>query len=306
MTRVLAILVCMAGVSHAAVVGVTETWPDASLRGWQQLDQSVGVPSVLNLGVSSGALELAPVINSSSTNDPRWSFVADAGASSGNFVGSLYDVGASTLEFDFYSSVPATLTAEWINDANLIIYHAAFPVGGSASNSAFSIQLDPDHFTHDPFSFSDDFEFLMKNTDQFWFTLDWDKDAVAPVFRIDNVQITGAGEGYGSWVESFGIDFQNSFSHLDKDGDGLLNGEEYNMDSDPTASNSPFTIAYTTNGLEWASSSNCQYTVLRSTNLVSGVFEPIDQAYGSGNTMWYQNMETNASAFYQIEAGRKP
>ena len=302
--RALVALLCMAGFSNAAIVGVAETWPDSSLQGWQDLDHSSGILSNQNLTVSEGALQLTPVVDPEATLNPRWSFVASAAASAGIFSGSFYDIGAHTLEFDFYSSVPMTLTVQWANESEFIIYVSTGAASSGELSTRISVPLDLDQFSPDQFS-SDDFEGLMRNTEQIWFRMDWDKDAAMPVFRIDNMELLGAGTGYGAWIDGFGLPFGDRLSGVDADGDGDDNAVEFIVDSLPNDPDNQFSFNSDGMGMQWNSSLNCQYTVLRSTNLLSQAFESVDFLSGTGGVQGYQEEENIPSAFYKLEVGRK-
>ena len=305
MFRSLVALACMAGFSNAAVVGLAETWSDSSLQGWQEVDHSTGILSNQNLTVSEGALQLTPVVDPEVALNPMWSFVATAAASAGTFAGSFYDVGVHTLEFDFYSSVPMTLTIQWANESEFIIYVSTVAVSAGETSARISVPMDSGQFHPDLFGSDEDFEALLRNTEQIWFTMDWDKDAASPVFRIDNVELLGAGAGYGTWIDAFGLPFVDRLSGVDADGDGDDNSVEFIVDSLPNDPDNQFSFNADGMGLQWLSSSNCQYNVLCSTNLVSEAFEPVELLPGTGGLMSYQEEENIPVAFYKLEVGRK-
>lgn len=307
MFRFLVLAACMIRVAGAAVVSLPETWPDASLRGWQGLDVSTGVPSELNLEVVDGALQLSPTVDPEATMDPRWSFIATTAASDGTFSGSFYGVGAHTLEFDFYTSVPVTLTVQWANESEFIFYSAVVATGSSGTTSRISVPLDPDHFSPDMFGSDEDFEALMRNTEQIWFTMDWDRDAASPVFRIDNVELFGAGEGYGTWIDGFaGQALRTRLPGTDADGDGGGNATEFIADTFPYDSSS-FLSFYSlgASALGWNSSSNCNYAILRCTNLLEQAFVPVAILPGTGAAMEFEDADNVPHAFYKLNVGRK-
>ncbi len=135
--------------------------------------------------------------------------------------------------------------------------------------------------------------------------MEWDTNLTGAVFSIDNVELLGAGEGYGVWIDTFGLTISNRFAGVDADGDGLVNGDEFNIDALPNISSGPFTIAITNSIMTWNASSNCQYAVYRSTNLLSDAFWFLDAVDGAFGVMEYEDAENLPIAFYQVESRRK-
>ncbi|VGO22244.1 hypothetical protein [Pontiella sulfatireligans] len=292
--------------TFAAEVGVVETWPDTSLRGWMRIDQSTGVLSDQNLDVSEGALRLSPTVDAGSPLNPRWSFVADISASEGWFTGSLYGVGAETLDLDFQSSVSVTLKIQLVHNAIFgAVYNATMAVDPGTHPSRISMPLDLNHFSPDFFGNDALFETIIRATDQVWITMEWDKNAPSPIFMVDNVELKGAGAGYGAWIDGFGLVIRQRLPGTDADEDGDSNAAEFIVDSLPDDPASRFSFGMNGSGLEWASSSNCNYTVMRSTNLTNQAFIPSDALSGSGAGMSYQDSESLPCAFYKISVERK-
>lgn len=301
-TLIIVVVVGMAS-AHAATVGVKETWSAGTVQDWQLFDHSGSAPLPTFFGVVDGALGLEPVPDPGAAADPRWSFIADAAASGGIFTGSLYDVGAHTLAFDVHASVAANLTIELINEMELIVYQATIQL--VPGDTKVAMPIDPDHFHPDIFTFPDSFEPLLRDTERLWITLAWDKAAPAAAFQIDNVELLGAGPGYGAWIDSFGLPFEQRLAGADADGDGDGNAAEFIVDSLPNDPSNRFSFACNGGGLEWSSSSNCQYTVWRSTNLVAQAFEPVGTVKGTGGAVGFEDPEDPPCAYYKLEVGRK-
>jgi hypothetical protein len=165
--------------------------------------------------------------------------------------------------------------------------------------------LDPDHFTADRFA-KGDFQELLQDVERIWITFDWDKSVENPLFAIDNVQLPGAGTGYGEWIDGVpGLTFTQKLAVADSDVDVLSNAEEFNIDTLPDEPNLPFSVSAAGNAMEWSSSINCRYTVLRATNLVSQAFVPVQELDGSGTVMRFIDSEEPSNAFYKITVKRK-
>jgi len=302
-SAIIALLIGFTGIVWAVDVNVPETWSGLSLREWSCMDQSVAIPGTNKLTVSDGALQMVPETDPGAANNPRWSFIADATASDGRFVGSYYDVGAHTLEFSLYASCSASVTVELVNETDFIIYQATLSV--SPGMLSRQIPIDAEHFSPDLLA-RGSLEDLLRNVEQVWITLDWDKAVVAPVFAIDKVQLLGAGSGYGEWIDDFvGLTFEQRLAGMDSDEDGITNADEFYADTTPDIWNPPFTVSAKGSSIEWISSSNCLYTVLRSTNLTFWTFEPVNIVAGSGNTMQFTDLDGSAQAFYKIQVERK-
>jgi len=267
------------------------------------MDQSVAIPTINGLSVTDGALHMAPQTDSGAANSPRWSFISDAAASEGRFAGSYYETGGHTLEFSLYASCSASLTIELVNDTDFIIYQASLPVNSGVLN--LYVPIDAEHFQPDFFA-RGSFEDLLRNVEQVWISLDWDKTVDSPVFAIDDVQLLGAGAGYGEWIDAVAeLTFEQRLADVDSDGDGIINADEFHTDTIPDIWNLPFTLSESGDAIEWISSSNCLYTVLRSTNLTSQTFEPVDVVAGSDGAMRFTDPDGPAQAFYKIQVERK-
>ena len=307
--RFLIALIILGSVSSASAltVGATETWSGGAFNGWQSFNPVTGLLVQDGLSISNGTLRMDPVVDPETQLDPRWSFVATSIASSGIFAGSYYGQGVHTIEFDIQSTVSATLRVQLVHEEVFgAVFNATYSLNAGTQPETISVSVDLDTFEPDLFGDDSVFETILRQTDQMWITLEWAKAAPDPVFTIDNVKLLGAGSGYGSWIDGFALGLSDSLAGADVDTDGLINGDEFNIDTLPSLSNGLFRISYNSNVVEWASSTNCQYAVLRSTNLVEGVFEPVDFIFGDGTAMQYQDTETNAAAFYRVDAGRKP
>jgi len=297
------LLICLAGIARAVEVNVPETWPGSSLRAWSCLDQSVAVPGTNELTVSGGALQMVPETDPGAAKNPRWSFMAIAAASDGRFCGSYYDSGVHMLNLSVQASCLAEMTIELVNDTDIIIYTASVPVSPGSAN--FQIPVDADHFIPDSFA-RGSLEDLLRNVERVWITFEWDKTIESPVFSIDDVQLFGAGIGYGEWIDSFSdLTFEQRLAGMDSDGDGIANADEFLTDTMPDILNLPFTVSGSGDAIEWISSSNCLYTVLRSTNLTSRTFEPVDVVEGSDGVMRFEDPDGPAQAFYKIQVERK-
>jgi len=297
------LLICLAGMARAVEVNVPETWPGASLREWSCIDQAVSIPGTNELSIISGALQMVPQTDPDAANNPRWSFIADATASDGRFAGSYYDAGGHTLELSLHASCFAAMTVELVNETDFIIYQATLSVSPGSAN--FQIPIDAEHFSPDIFA-RGSLEDLLRNVERVWITLDWDKTVDSPVFAIDDVQLLGAGIGYGEWIDSFSdLTFEQRLAGMDSDGDGIVNADEFHTDTMPDILNLPFTVSGSGDAIEWISSSNCLYTVLRSTNLTSRTFEPVDVVEGSDGVMRFADPDGPAQAFYKIQVERK-
>jgi hypothetical protein len=292
-------LTCLAArIAVAAEVNVPETWPDASLQDWVCVDQSVGIAGTNELSVAGGALRLEPATGAGLI----WSYIADSAASGGRFVGSHYALGTHTVALDLTASCAAVMRIELINETGFVSYIASVPV--SPGDTAVSVPVDGDHFQRDRFAMGS-FEDLLRNVEKVWVTFEWDSAADSPVFAIDNVQLLGAGAGYGEWIDGFAdLSFEQRLAGADSDADGIANADEFNMDSLPDTPSAPFTVACCGEMLQWDSSANCQYTVLRSTNLCGQGFTEIRAMPGSGGTMNFEDPDGPDRAFYKITAGR--
>lgn len=87
-------------------------------------------------------------------------------------------------------------------------------------------------------------------------------------------------------------------SEIDSDADAFLDWQEYIAGTVATDSNSFFTVSTTnTTELTWSAASNRTYSVLSSTNLLSG-FAPLTNGLTSGT---YAPPATNDAAFYKVE-----
>lgn len=286
---------------NAAVLDIAETWPDHSVQGWECFDHAGLVPSKPSFSVINGKLTLAPRIFKNLEDDPKWSFTAQPASSSGIFSGDYADAGALTISFDIESSVPATLSVELACESAFLIYGASMVVASGTTH--IEIPLDDSHFYPDTLSVSNQFSTVLHSVEKVFITLEWDKTSLNPIFSIDNVKLVGSEDLYGGWIEKFGLDSALTGYNVDADGDGLLNLYEYVIDSLPNVSNGPFAISMETNAVIWAGSSNCTYTVLRSTNLVEGLFEPAGILPGISDKMYYLNAGSS-NAFYIIEVER--
>jgi len=263
----------------------------------------VANPSTNELSVTSSALQMVPQTDPGSAMNPRWSFEAIAAASDGRFCGSYYDSGVHMLTLSVQTSCSAQMDVELVNDTDLIIYQASLPVSPGSEN--FQIPVDAEHFTPSLF-INGSFEDLLRNVERVWITFEWDKTIESPVFAIDNVQLLGAGAGYGEWIDGVsGLTFTQKLAASDNDGDGLSNANEFNMDSLPNTPNPPFSVSVAGNAMEWISSTNCIYTVLRATNLVSQAFVPVQEMDGSGTVMRFIDPDEPSKAFYKINVRRK-
>lgn len=297
-----ALIICLAGFAVAVEVYVPETWSDSSVQGWRCMDQAVALPNTNRLSVVGGMLQMEPEPEGPQT--PRWSFVADQDASEGRFTGSYYDAGVDTLSFRLSSSCPATMTVELVNDTDFIIYNASLDIAAGAEE--ISLPVSADTFRADFFA-SGSFENLLRSVEDIWITFEWSSGENPPVFAVDDVLLTGAGPGYGVWIDGFG-NITNSalrLSGADADGDGIRNGEEFIVDSEPDRAGVPFQIRCAADTLQWNSSSNCLYTVLRSTNLIEQGFVEIGTVPGTGAEVIYQDPEQPVRASYRVRAKRK-
>lgn len=299
-----AVLLGTAPFAHAVTLGYTETWAGSSVEGWTYFEHSGIEPAPNFFGVTNGSLSVHPMPNPDGIRDQRWSFVADATASSGAYVGDLYDHGAHMLEFDLVTSVDCVFLVQLVDNSSFgAIYN--WETNLTAGAVHLSVPIDLDHFFPDLFGDDSVFESILRNTDAIWLTTEWDKDAPSPEFAIDNVVLRGVGPGYGAWIDAFTLDLSDRFAHLDADGDGILNGQEYQMDSSPETFNGPFIIHSVSNGVIWTGSSNCMYTVLSSTNLIGNVFEPAHVMNGTNDTMRYEYPGSNSNMFYKVQVERK-
>jgi hypothetical protein len=300
------ILIGFVPLSYSVTLDATETWMGALVQDWTYYDVSGLEPPPEVFAVVGGELTLQPQPNPSAIKNPLWIMVADSNASGGAFTGDLYDYGVHTLEFDFRTAVDCTLKVQLVNNQGPgNIFNAVTNLLAASGSVHITVPIDLDHFEPDFFGGDELFETILRQTDELWFNMEWDKNEPAPLFSMDNVVLQGAGEGYGTWIDGFGLELRQRFSRLDADGDGFSNADEFNMDSAPNAASLPFTVSYMNNMLEWASSSNCQYAVLRSTNLVSGVFEPVSIFFGDGHTLDYHESEDLPNAFYKVNVERK-
>lgn len=292
-------LPCLAAMTAvAAEVNVPETWPSASLQSWVCVDQSSGRAGTNELSVTGGALQLEPAAGAGLI----WSYIAGSDASGGRFTGSHYDVGTCAVELDVTASRAANMKIELINDADFVSYVASVPV--PAGGTAVSVPVDGDHFQPDLFAMGS-FEDLLRNVEKVWVTFEWNAAGESPVFTIDNVQLTGAGAGYGEWIDGFdALTFEQRLAGADSDADGMANADEFNLDSLPDSPSAPFQVACCGELLQWDSSINCRYTVLRSTNLCEQGFTAIQTLPGEGGPMSFEDPDGPDRAFYKINSGR--
>jgi len=267
------------------------------------MDQAVSIPGTNELSIISGALQMVPQTDPDAVNNPRWSFIADGAASDGRFCGSYYDSGVHMLNLSVQVSCLVEMTIELVNDTDFIIYQATLSVSPGSAN--IQIPVDAEHFSPSMF-ISGSLEDLLRNVDWVWITFEWDKAGVSPVFAIDNVQLLGAGAGYGEWIDGFSdLTFEQRLAGADSDADDVVNADEFQTDSLPDIWNLPFMVSGSGDAIEWISSSNCLYTVLRSTNLTSRTFEPVDVVEGSDGVMRFADPDGPAQAFYKIQVERK-
>jgi hypothetical protein len=297
------LFICLTGIALGVEVNVPEIWPDSSFRDWTCMDQAVAVPGTNGLSVSSGTLQMKPDMDSGMSLDPRWSFVADSAASGGRFVGSCFGPGAHTLSFDLNASCSAQMLVELVNDSKFIIYNASLSVLPGGTH--VSIPLDLNHFSPDVFA-TGSFEELLRDVQNLWITFNWNHSENAPLFSIDNVLLSGSGTGYGEWIDEIEeLTFEQKLPGADADDDGITNGDEFIVDSEPDRAGLPFQISCKGDTLRWTSSSNCQYTVLRSTNLIEQGFVEIGTVPGTGAEVLYQDSERPDRASYRVRVRRR-
>lgn len=305
MCRATVVMVCLASIVGAAVVEVPETWPGTSLQGWLSFDPANPLNSADTLSVVSGRLQLTPVVGSESVLNPQRTIIADDGASAGILTGNYHHIGAHTLSFEFYSSVDVELIVGWVNEIGGIVYNTVIPISTGSPILRYDLPLNIQQFSPDLLSFSTEFETLYKNIDGIWFTLKWAKEDLNPIFKIDNVILHGAGSGYGAWIDGYGVDFTNGFAHGDNDFDCILNGDEFIQDLAPNMQNEPFCISCERNVISWNSSTNCQYTIYRSTNLVEGGFEVVETIQGTGSKIFRPLEDAASTIFYNVKVERR-
>lgn len=298
-----AVLFVTCSYSIAAILDMAETWPDHSVQGWASFDHAGLVPSASSFSVSEGTLTLVPDVNVDFEDNPKWSFLAGPSSSSGILAGSYTDAGAQILAFDIESSVPATMVAELVRESEFLFYEASMSVTSGITH--IEIPLDDTHFLPGFLSASNQFHTVLDSVEKLFITFEWDKMAPNPKFSIGNVKLVGSEASYGSWIEGFNLDSTLIGYNVDADGDGLLNAYEYVIDSSPNVSNGPFVITMEPDTLRWAGSSNCTYFIMRSTNLVDGVFEPASILPGISGDMQYVDPAYTSNAFYTIRVERR-
>ena len=291
----------LAATVSAVEVNMPEVWPGTSLQGWLCMDRSVALPETNHLSVADGMLWMTPQAGGGASSS--WSFVADSSASDGHFAGSYYDAGVHTLSFRLASSCSANMTVELVNDIDFIIYNTTIEVAAGAID--ISLPVNTNTF-HPDFFAAGSFEDLLRGVEQIWIDFEWDGTEPPPTFAIDDVLLSGAGAGYGEWIDGFsGMTFPQRLAGADADGDGILNADEFYMDSRPDVVSGPFIVSAVTGGVKWNSSANCRYTVLCSTNLVLQTFEPVAVRDGSGGEQEFQGLKNLSPAFYKIQVERK-
>ena len=292
--------------ARAAVVNQPEGWAGATKEGWRCLDQAAGEYRDSSLELTNGTLRLVYPARSPVGARELYAIEAQATASSGCFSGSWFDPGVTALAFDFYcDAIPELSVSVW-NSPEFLIYEAAVTVQPGWQRVV--IPLDLTHF-RPPFGGPSDAEFrqLLGAVDMLWINVRRAEVMSAQEFRIDNVELTGPGAGYGAWVEQFAGAESNRWPGVDWDGDGAANGDEFLADTAPNDAVSRLALRPGDEPFEvgWTSSSNRVYDVLRRTNLVAGAEVTAASALsGTGSTRWYvdavaSNMPT---VFYRLRA----
>lgn len=132
----------------------------------------------------------------------------------------------------------------------------------------------------------------------------WDIGAMQYIFDDD-------GDGMAdSWEFYHGLNISTNDAAANSDGDGASNYAEYLADTDPTNKLSVFALSttlLTTNMvLTWDSSTNRQYSLWYSTNLMdTGSWAKVSQMtnrFGTGGTMAYTNTVNDFCRFFRASA----
>ncbi len=111
------------------------------------------------------------------------------------------------------------------------------------------------------------------------------------------------------WLEPYGLSQEASSNFLDSDGDGMDNYSEWLTGTDPTNALSFFGFQSSGSGsvptgfqLQWNSIAGRTYRIESSTNLVDGIFQPLESGIQGleGTTEFIDTNATGEQAFYRV------